>query len=81
MATLNDLVPGERARILEVLGDDSIAMRLLEMGLTDGEEIELLGRAPLGDPIEYCVRGYRLSLRSDEAKRVEVLRLDDVQRA
>lgn len=81
MATLNDLVPGERARILEVLGEDSIAMRLLEMGLTDGEEVELLGRAPLGDPIEYCVRGYRLSLRSDEAKRVEVLRLDDVQRA
>lgn len=81
MATLNDLVPGERARILEVLGEDSIAMRLLEMGLTDGEEVELLGRAPLGDPIEYGVRGYRLSLRSDEAKRVEVLRLDDVQRA
>jgi len=81
VATLNDLVPGERARILEVLGEDSIAMRLLEMGLTDGEEVELLGRAPLGDPIEYCVRGYRLSLRSDEAKRVEVLRLDDVQRA
>lgn len=77
MATLNDLVTGERARVLEVLGEDSIAIRLMEMGLTDGEDVELLGRAPLGDPIEYSVRGYRLSLRSDEAKRVEVLRLDD----
>ncbi len=79
MATLNDLVPGERARILEIVGEDTLAVRLMEMGLTDGEDVELLGRAPLGDPIEYCVRGYRLSLRSDEAKRVEVLRLDDVR--
>ena len=72
VATLDQLQTGDRASIVEVQGDDSIAVRLLEMGLTDGEEIEMLGRAPLGDPIEYGIRGYRLSLRSAEARRVIV---------
>ena len=44
----------------------------MEMGLTDGEEIELLGFAPLGDPIEFLVRGYRISLRASEARRVSI---------
>ena len=48
------------------------AIRLMEMGLTDGEEITLIGFAPLGDPIEFLVRSYRLSLRKAEAKRVTV---------
>ncbi len=73
MATLDSLTAvGQRARILDVLGDDGIAIRLMEMGLTDGEEIELLGFAPLGDPIEYSVRGYRISLRKSEAGRVQI---------
>jgi ferrous iron transport protein A len=42
------------------------------MGLVEGEEIENLGTAPLGDPIEYLVKGYRLSLRQTEARRVTV---------
>ena len=75
VATLDQLQTGDRASIVEVQGDDSIAVRLLEMGLTDGEEIEMLGRAPLGDPIEYGIRGYRLSLRSSEANRVTVTRI------
>lgn len=75
VATLDQLQTGDRAAIVEVQGDDSIAVRLMEMGLTDGEEIEMLGRAPLGDPIEYGIRGYRLSLRSSEANRVTVTRI------
>ena len=47
------------------------------MGLTDGEEITLIGFAPLGDPIEFLIRGYRLSLRKAEASRVEVTALVD----
>lgn len=70
--TLNELKVGERGRIIDIEGSDGIAIRLMEMGLTDGEEIELLGFAPLGDPIEFAVRGYRLSLRTTEAKRVLV---------
>ncbi|MCC7420499.1 MAG: ferrous iron transport protein A [Planctomycetaceae bacterium] len=64
--------PGERARVKDIAGDDAISVRLMEMGLTEGEEIELLGFAPLGDPIEYFVRGYRVSLRATEAARVEI---------
>ena len=46
--------------------------RLLEMGLLEGEEIEVLGFAPLGDPMEILVRDYRLSLRRSEAARIQV---------
>lgn len=70
MPTLDTLHDGQVARIRDVVGDDAIAVRLMEMGLTDGEIIELVGRAPLGDPIEFQIRGYRLSLRSEEARRV-----------
>lgn len=73
MNTLNDLrQAGQRGRILDVTGDDAIAVRLMEMGLTDGAEIELIGFAPLGDPIEFLIRGYRLSLRKAEASRVSI---------
>ena len=70
--TLDQITRGASARILDVTGDDTLAIRLMEMGLIEGEEIELLGAAPLGDPLEFSVRGYRLSLRANEAKRVVV---------
>jgi len=72
MTTLDSLSEGDRARILDVSGDDGVAVRLMEMGLTEGEEIRLVGFAPLGDPIEFEVRGYRVSLRSTEAGRISV---------
>ncbi len=73
MTTLCELrVIGQRGRIVDVTGDDAISVRLMEMGLIDGEEIELLGFAPLGDPAEYLIRGYRLSLRKAEAARVQI---------
>jgi ferrous iron transport protein A len=73
MTTLDSLQkPGQRGRVVEITGSDGIAVRLMEMGLTDGEAIELIGFAPLGDPIEYQVRGYRISLRSSEARRVRI---------
>ncbi len=72
MKTLDQLAVGERGQIVEIVGDDNIAMRLMEMGLIDGEEIEYIGAAPLGDPREYLVRGYHLSLRQTEARRVQI---------
>ncbi|MEX0700825.1 MAG: ferrous iron transport protein A [Planctomycetales bacterium] len=72
MTTLDTLRQGQRARIVAIEGEDGIAFRLMEMGLTDGEEIELLGFAPFGDPIEFRVRGYSISLRGSEARRVKV---------
>lgn len=78
--TLAQLTVGQRARIVEVIGDGAVSVRLMEMGLTDGEEIELLGRAPLGDPLEFLIRGYRLSLRKTEARCVEVEPLEPLSR-
>lgn len=75
--TLDTLSAGQRARILEIVGDDGIAIRLMEMGLIDGEEIEVIGFAPWGDPMEILARGYRLSLRGNEAKRVVVELIGD----
>jgi ferrous iron transport protein A len=74
MNTLDQLRVGDRATIVDISGQDGIAIRLMEMGLTEGEEIEVIGFAPLGDPIEFQVRGYRLSLRANEARRLQVER-------
>lgn len=74
-STLCDLKPGECGRILEVQGADAIASRLLEMGMLPGEVVSLVGRAPLGDPAEYTVLGYRISLRNIESTRVRIEKL------
>ena len=70
--TLAQLSIGTRAVIRSIDGSDEISTRLWEMGLTPGSEVELLGRAPLGDPLEFEIRGYRLSLRRSEASRVQI---------
>ena len=72
MTTLADLRVGTRARVSGVAGSDGISVRLLEMGLTPGTELQVIGTAPLGDPLELDLRGYRLSVRKTEASRVEV---------
>ena len=77
MSSLAQLDVGGQARVVGVRGDDEISQRLLEMGLTPGVGISLLGRALLGDPIEIEVRGYRLSVRRSEAERVDVEVLGD----
>jgi len=63
---------GAPARVVRVSGDDEISLRLLEMGLTPGVAVSVVGSALLGDPIELELRGYRLSVRRREAQRVEV---------
>lgn len=70
--SLSQLGIGESAVIAEITGDDSLAVRLMEMGLLEGEPVTLVGYAPLGDPIEFEVRGYRISLRAAEAERILV---------
>jgi Fe2+ transport system protein FeoA len=70
--TLAELAIGEQAKVARVAGEDAIAARILEMGLTPGTLVTMRGRAPLGDPIEFEVRGFRLSLRGTEAARISV---------
>ena len=69
--TLNTLEPGETGVINNITTVDSkLKMRLLELGLLKGTTIELIRYAPLGDPIEIKIRGYRLSIRKVEAESV-----------
>jgi len=73
--TLDQLQVGQRGRVTAVVGDDAVVQRLLEMGLLEGEEIEVVGLALLGDPLEIRLRHYCLSLRRREAARVQVVLL------
>jgi len=75
MASLDQLKTGQKARVEAISGHDALVQRLLEMGLLEGEEVEVLGFAPLGDPMEIRLGDYRLSLRRREAARVGVTAL------
>jgi ferrous iron transport protein A len=72
MPTLSELQTGERAEVLAVTGEHSLVQRLYEFGLIEGETVELLGRAPLGDPIEIRLGNSRLTLRKAEAAGISV---------
>lgn len=56
---------------IEKVGESG-GLRLLEMGLLPGEQVRIIRRAPLGDPFEIEVKGYRLSIRKTEGREVEV---------
>jgi ferrous iron transport protein A len=72
MTSLTDLIQGQSAKVVQVTGDGAISQRLMEMGITPGVTIRFIGSAPLGDPLEYEVRGYRLCMRRTEAEQIEV---------
>jgi len=74
LARLADLAPGEAGVVVGVQGEDAIGRRLLDLGLLPGTAISVVRRAPLGDPVLYELRGYRLCLRRGEAARVTVRR-------
>lgn len=70
--TLDRLRPGHTGTIRHVGGNGALRQRYLEMGLTVGAEIKTERVAPLGDPIEYRIKGYRLSLRRKDARNVQI---------
>lgn len=70
--TLNELKTGEKAKITAVGGEGALRRRLLDMGITPRTTIMLRKKAPLGDPIEIFIRGYELTIRLDDAKKIEV---------
>lgn len=72
MATLDQLRPGQAAEVMAVVGDPSLQQRLCELGLFEGETVEFLTTAPLGDPVEIRLGNTRLSLRKSEAAGVTV---------
>jgi len=72
VTSLASLKVGARGTVARIDGTDEISLRLLEMGLTPGTELAIIGVAPLGDPLELDIRGYRLSIRRAEAARVDI---------
>jgi ferrous iron transport protein A len=70
--TLSALEPGERGRVVQVAGDADAARRLMDLGLIRGTTVEVVRRAPLGDPLEVKLRGFMLTLRRSEAEHITV---------
>ena len=70
---LSELKTGERAVIVKVNGHGSFRKRIIEMGFVRGKLVKVMLNAPLKDPIEYEIIGYKISLRREEADKIEVL--------
>jgi Fe2+ transport system protein FeoA len=70
--SLDDLPAGQPAVIQMVMATGDIGERLLEMGLTPGTTIEVVRRAPFGDPLQVRLRGYLLALRRAQARAIRV---------
>ncbi len=70
---LSELKTGERAVIVKVNGHGSFRKRIIEMGFVKGNKVKVILNAPLRDPIEYEIIGYKISLRREEASKIEVI--------
>lgn len=70
--TLFDCAINQQVRVLSIDGESAIRKRLIDMGITTNTIIKIKKVAPMGDPIEVHLRGYELSLRKDEAKKIQV---------
>ena len=76
---LKELGKGQTARILSVGGDGALRQHFLDMGVIPGAEISFVKLAPMGDPIEYRIHGYELTLRVDDAQQIECELIDTAE--
>ncbi|ATD54823.1 FeoA family protein [Clostridium chauvoei] len=72
MSTLEKVKIGEEVTAKRIAKESTVRRRLLDMGITPGVTIKVTGKAPMGDPIEILVRGYKLTLRKNEASAIFV---------
>lgn len=72
MNTLKQVKIGDTVKVVKLHGEGAIKRRIMDMGITKGVEIHVRKVAPLGDPIEITVRGYELSIRKEDAEKIEV---------
>jgi Fe2+ transport system protein FeoA len=72
MTSLAQIGIGQTAKVVNVTQAGLISQRLMEMGVTPGVQMRYVGAAPLGDPLEYELRGYRLCMRRSEAEQIQV---------
>jgi len=70
---LSDLLPGRRARLVPSPDGEEIPRRLQDLGFVPDTPLEVVRRAPLGDPVEIEIRGYRLCLRLEQLTALRVL--------
>ncbi len=70
--TLDELRIGEAAVIKAVGGDEALRCHLLDMGLIPRTRVTLLKVAPMGDPLQFSLRGYLLTLRKEDAAKIDV---------
>ena len=70
--TLRDIPVGGKAKVVRIKGSGAVKKHIMDMGVTKGAEVYVRKVAPLGDPVEYTVRGFELSLRKEEADKVIV---------
>lgn len=70
--TLDELGIGDSARIVTVGGEGALRRRLLDMGLTPKTKVTVRKMAPMGDPIELHLRGYELTIRAEDARKIEI---------
>jgi len=70
--TLKDLKVGQTGKVIAVGGEGAMRRRLLDMGITPNTLITVRKVAPMGDPIELVLRGYVLSIRLDDAKKITI---------
>ena len=71
---LADLMPGQSAVVDSFVEQSPVVQRMMQLGLLPGERVEVVRRAPGGDPVEFRVMGYALSLRRSEAALVSITR-------
>lgn len=72
---LNDLVPGQRAKVLRLDVAGGMRRRLLDLGLVENTAVECLGRSPGGDPAAYLIRGAVIALRDSDSRDILVQRV------
>jgi len=75
--SLANLKPGQKGKIVSATLDKDAARRFAEMGLTEGTVLNVERIAPLGDPVEISVRGYRLSLRQQDIRNIQVALVEE----
>lgn len=75
--TLDELRIGASAVIKTVNGEGALRLRLLDMGLIPRTRVSMIKIAPMGDPMEIMVRGYELTLRREDAAKIEVEEVAD----
>ena len=72
MRTIDDLTIGESGVISQVGGEGALRLRFLDMGLIPGTTVTLRKIAPMGDPIQIRVRGYELTIRREDARKIDL---------